>query len=171
MFMPFCIFAFCMPVGTLELLKNITMPLQLMASSISGWIAHAVLGFNVSCQGTKIIDNASGVVKYEIARGCSGIRSLISLFALMTIYGMVTYRSPWRRLALVVTSVPLAIICNIIRLICVIIAGEVFGHKASEFVHEWSGFFTYALAIGCMVMLSRWWTEAPVESKEAPAHE
>jgi len=170
-FAPFCIFVFCVPVSTMSLITKLTVPLQVLASAISGWIAHSVLGFHVSSQGTSIIDDATGIVKYEVVRGCSGIRSLISLFALMTIFGIVAYRSPWRRLALALISIPLALICNIFRLDCIILAGEVFGHKASDFAHEYSGFFTYAIALACMGVLSHWWAEAPAAAGGTPNDE
>jgi exosortase len=171
MFLPFCIFAFCVPVAGIDAMKTLTMPLQLLATSVTGWIAHSVLGFHVSSQGSKIVDDATGIVKYEVVRGCSGIRSLISLFALMSIYGIVACRSPWRRIVLALTSIPLALICNIIRLVCVIMAGEIFGGKAGDFVHEWSGFFTYALAVACMMGLSHWWAEPSAQPKETQPHD
>lgn len=160
-FMPFSMFVFCEPMSSLEVIKHLTMPLQLLASAISAWVAHGVLGFEVSRQGTHILDSF-GVVRYEVSEGCSGIRSLISLFVLMTAFGMITYRSPWRRLALMLISAPMALFCNVLRLVSVITAGEVWGAKASEVVHEYSGFFTYALALACMLALSRWWSEKPV---------
>lgn len=160
-FMPFSIFAFCVPISTSETITNLTMPLRLMATAISTWAAHGVLGFEVTRRGTQILD-ATGVARYEVAAACSGIRSLISLFVLMTVFGMLNYRSGWRRLGLMLISVPLALFCNVLRLVSVIIAGQVFGVAASEVAHEYSGFFTYALAIACMVLLSRWWKENPL---------
>jgi exosortase len=159
-FTPFTLFVFSMPWSSLDLMKSVTVPLQLFSSAVSCWIARVLLGFHVSAEGSSIRD-ALGVAKYEVSVGCSGIRSLFSLFVLMTAFGMITYRSPWRRLVLILISLPMALFCNVIRLVSVITAGEVFGPKASEVVHEWSGFFTYAIALGCMVALSRWWTEKP----------
>ena len=76
-FMPFSIFAFCVPISTLEVIKNLTTPLRLMATAISTSAAHGVLGFEVTCRGTQILD-AAGVARYDVAAACSGIRSLIS---------------------------------------------------------------------------------------------
>ena len=165
-FLPFSIFAFCVPIGSLELIKNVTMPLRLLATAISAWAAHGVLGFEVTRRGTQILD-AAGVARYDVAAACSGIRSLISLFVLMTVFGMLNYRSLWRRFGLMLISVPLALFCNVLRLISVIIAGEVFGANASKMTHEYSGFFTYAIAITCMVLLSRWWSEMPLPQTPA----
>ena len=117
-------------------------------------------------RGTQILD-AAGVARYDVAAACSGIRSLISLFVLMTVFGMLNYRSLWRRFGLMLISVPLALFCNVLRLISVIIAGEVFGANASKMTHEYSGFFTYAIAITCMVLLSRWWSEKPLPQTPA----
>lgn len=154
--MPFSIFAFCVPISSH--LTDLTMPLRLLATKISVCIAHDFLGFVVSRNGTQILD-VFGTPRYDVAAACSGIRSLVSLFVLMTVFGMITYRSPWRRLALMLLSIPVALFCNVLRLLSVITAGEVFGHEAGNIAHEYSGFFTYAIAIGCMVALSRWWNE------------
>ena len=165
-FMPFSIFVFCVPVSSLEIIKNLTMPLQLLATAISTGVAHEVLGFEVTRRGTQIFD-AAGVARYDVGAACSGIRSLISLFVLMTVFGMLNYRSLWRRFVLMLISVPLALFCNVLRLISVIIAGQVFGVRAGEVAHEYSGFFTYAIAIACMVLLSRWWSEKPLPQTAA----
>ena len=165
-FMPFSIFVFCVPISSLEIIKNLTMPLRLLATAISTGVAHGVLGFEVTRRGTQILD-ATGVARYEVAAACSGIRSLISLFVLMTIFGMLNYRSMWRRFGLMLLSVPLALFCNVLRLISVIIAGQVFGVTASEVAHEYSGFFTYAIAIACLLLLSRWWKEKPLPQTTA----
>ena len=167
-FMPFTLFVFCEPMSTLEIIKPFTIFLQVEASNISTWIAHSVLGFAIQQKGV-IISSLSGLGKYEITEGCSGIHSLISLFVLMTAFGLITYRSPWRRLALTLMSVPMALLCNVLRIVSVITAGEVFGRHASDTVHEWSGYFTYALAIGCMLALSNWWTEKPPQDTASPS--
>ncbi|MDB6029078.1 MAG: hypothetical protein JWM68_5301 [Verrucomicrobiales bacterium] len=151
---PFVLFAFCVPVGSLEFMTNVTLPLRLLAVSISSWIVNELLGFGVIRHGTQLFDS-TGNYSYDVNAACSGIRSLISLFVLMTVYGVIAFKSRARRLALVIASIPFAIACNVLRLLSVIIAAELFGQKAGNVVHDWSGFFTYALAVAFMLFISR----------------
>jgi len=164
-FMPFSLFIFCEPLSSIDTIKPLTVFLQVHAAEVSGWIAHTVLGFDTVQQGTRIFSANKSVGGYDIVEGCSGIHSLISLFVLMMAFGILTYRSPWRRIVLMIISVPLTVACNILRIVSVISMGEIFGSHASNVAHEWSGYFTYALAIGLMLALSHWWIETP-----PPAH-
>ncbi len=157
-FFPFVLFAFSVPISSLEVMKTITLPLRVFATTVSAAIANGLFGFGVVRQGTLLFD-ATGRYTYDIAAACSGIRSLISLFVLMLIYAVVTFKNPKRRLAVVLASIPFAIACNVLRLLSVILAAELFGQKAGDVVHEWSGFFTYVLAVVSMAVMSRIWQE------------
>jgi exosortase/archaeosortase family protein len=42
---------------------------------------------------------------------------------------------------------------NVVRITGVIIAGEAFGHDAGAFVEQKLGFVTFAVAIGCTLLL------------------
>ena len=165
---PFVLFIFCVPVSTLEIMKNITLPLRLFATAVSSAIANNVVGFGVIRQGTLLFD-ASGTYTYDIDAACSGIRSLISLFILMVVYSVVAYRSYRKRLYLVLASVPFAILCNVLRLLSVIIAAELFGQTVGNKVHDWSGFFTYAFAVISVTVLSRYWTETEKARGQTPS--
>ncbi len=155
-FFPFILFSFCVPIGTLEIMNNVMMPLRLFAATVSSWIANTIFGFGVIRHGTQLFD-VTGAYGYDVSAACSGIRSLVSLFVLMTIYAVVGFKSPMRRVALIAASVPFAILCNVLRLLSVIFAAEMFGQKAGNTVHDWSGFFTYALAVVAMGLISRVW--------------
>lgn len=149
-FFPFVFFVFCIPVG--GVIESITFPLRLFSTWITHLIISGMLGASVVRQGTQLT-NASNGYAYDVSAACSGIRSLISLLALTTIYGMMTFKTPWKRLVTILSAVPLAIFCNILRLLAIIMTAELFGQKAGDFVHEWSGFLTYAVALGCMLWL------------------
>jgi exosortase/archaeosortase family protein len=78
----------------------------------------------------------------------------------MVIYGWMTFRTWWRRLLLVGSAVPVAIVGNVLRLVIVIIIGEAFGQKAGVAVEQKLGFVTFALGLGCMLGLGRWLDES-----------
>ncbi len=152
-FFPFVLFVFCMPVG--GKIEEVTFPLRLFATNITYAITHGILGLTVIKKGTQLFD-ANGAYSYDVAAACSGIRSLISLLALTTIYGMITFKSNWKRILVIGMAVPLAVASNVLRLTLIVVAAEAFGQKTGDFIHEWSGFLTYAVAIVAMLLLG-WW--------------
>ena len=152
-FFPMVLFVFCVPVG--GYVEQITLPLRIFATNITYIVAHDVFGLSIIKKGTQLFD-ANGAYNYDVAAACSGIRSLISLLALTTIYSMMTFKSNWKRLLVISMAVPLAVASNVLRLTCIVVAAEAFGQKAGDFVHEWSGFLTYAVAIAAMLLMGKW---------------
>jgi exosortase len=94
---------------------------------------------------------ANRTFQYEVAAACSGIRSLIALVALTTIYGFMTFESNWKRALMMAVAIPLAVLNNLIRITGVIVIAEAFGEEAGLEFHDWAGFFTFAVALGCVM--------------------
>ena len=95
------------------LFNQITFPLQLLASRVSGLILP-LLGVPVLREGNVINLPAMAL---EVAEACSGIRSLMSLVALAIIYGYIMERRLWVRWVLALASVPIAVVANSARII------------------------------------------------------
>ena len=161
---PFGLMVFCVPVGTLA--DPLTVPLRQISTDISVFTVKHLLGIPVVQVGVQIIDPKGGY-HYEVAAACSGIRSLVTLFALTSIYGFISFRTPWKRALMVFIAAPLALLGNVIRLVGIVIAAEAFGQKAGELVHDWFGFLTFALALAVMIALGNWLRE-PADSPPAP---
>jgi exosortase len=149
-FLPFMLFLFCIPFG--NMMDKITFPLRLVATKITYIVTHGILGLPIIQQGTQLSDGEGGY-SYEVAAACSGIRSLIPLLALTTIYGALTFKTAGKRLLMVFMAVPLALGCNVLRLIAIIITHSAFGEKPAHLVHEWFGFVTYAIALVSVFLL------------------
>lgn len=158
-FFPFVLFIFCMPMA--NYVEALTFPLRLFATNITYGITHGIFGLTVIKKGTQLFD-ANGAYNYDVAAACSGIRSLISLLALTTIYGMMTFKKNWKRLLVIAMAVPLAVASNVLRLTSIVVGAEAFGQKAGDLIHEWSGFLTYAVAIVAMLFLGSWLRERDV---------
>src|ERR1041384_4092334 len=107
---PFGLFIFAIPFGTL--IDGIALPLRLLATRITVAVTHGLFGVDVTREGTQIFDSG-GKFSYDVAVACSGIRSLMSLILLSTIYGFITVKAMWRRGFLVAMAIPLAVICKI----------------------------------------------------------
>ncbi len=164
-FFPYVLFVFAVPLGSLA--EVITFPMRQLVTILSVGFSHIVLGVDVVRDGTRIFD-PRGAYEYDVAPACSGIRSLISLLALTTIYGFVTFKTGWKRGITVLAALPLALIGNTVRIVAVILAAEAFGSKAGMRVHDGAGFITFGIAIGCIMLLGYYLREEkqPLIEKE-----
>jgi exosortase len=167
---PFFLFVFCVPLGGQA--AFITFPLRLLVTWLVAVTAHWILGIDVIRMGTQLFDS-SGTYQYEVAAACSGIRSLIAIFLLATVYGFITFRSPWKRLLLMASAFPLAVLGNLARMLFIIMAAELGGQETGNYVHN-SAIFSvipYLPAIvGLLVMgrlMEKWWG---VDETMEPGH-
>jgi len=107
--------------------------------------------------GVKLLRNGTqlfspdGRFQYDVAAACSGIRSLVALFALALLVGYLNFRSGWARLALTVAGLPYVVLGNIVRVLAVVMAGEWFGQAAGERVHAWSGALVFLAVLGLLL--------------------
>jgi exosortase len=154
-FFPFFLFLFCVPSSLL--LQPITLPLRILVSQLTEWTAHYVLGIGVLRMGTQLFDPL-GKYQYDVAAACSGIRSLVAIFLLATVYGFMTFRSPWKRLFLMALAFPFSVLGNLIRMLFIIIAAEVGGQQWGNYVHESTliSLIPYIPAIVGLLWVGRW---------------
>ena len=151
---PFWLFIFSVPLAALML--PLTFPLRLMASWLTAAVAN-LLTIPVVRMGTQLMA-PDGSFQYDVAAACSGMRSLVAIFLLATIYGFVTFRSPGKRFVLMALALPLSVVGNFTRLTCIIFAAEMGGQSAGNFVHE-NGFFSlvpYVPAMAGLFLAGRW---------------
>ena len=118
-------------------------------------VAHLGLAPDLVREGTQLFDGQH-TLAYEVAAACSGIRSIVALLALMTIYGFVAFMSPWRRITMMLAALPLAVLGNVVRLCVTIGVAETFGQNAGKMVETKFGFVTFAVALGCAFLVARW---------------
>lgn len=159
-FFPFFLFGFCIPVGSLA--EHITFPMRLVVTNATVVLAQA-LDIDVAQDGSRIF-NAARTFQYDVAPACSGVRSLMALVVLGTVYGWITFKSWWRRGVMIAVALPLAVVGNVARVTAVVITAQVAGHRAGERLHDYAGFVTFAVAIGCVIWLSRLLREHPPEN-------
>ncbi len=159
-FFPFFLFAFMVPLGSYA--AKITFPLRLLVSWIVEHLFDDVLGIGVLRVGTQLF-NSLGTYQFEVAAACSGIRSLTSTLLAATAVGFVVFQSPWKRAVMIASAVPLAVIGNVLRLSLIIAAGEFFGQRTGNFVHE-NTFFSllpYVPVFVGLMYISRWLEDQP----------
>lgn len=99
-------------------------------------------------------DLTAGAVTYQIGPLCSGLSSLLGLGTLATFLAAVSPMGWWRRALVAFSSLPLAIIANLVRVVATFEIGLHWGVPASEgFVHESSDTLLFLAALIPVVAL------------------
>jgi exosortase len=110
---PILLLAFVMPVGFLD---NFTVPLRRASVTVTAFILNG-LGISVRQMGTAIIATSHPPFQLDVADPCSGIRSLVALFVGTAAYGAFVLTNIKHRWILFLSSVPIAFLGNILRLL------------------------------------------------------
>jgi len=166
-FFPFFLFGFCVPIGSLA--EPVTFRLRLLVSQLVGFVSHYLLAIDVKVQGNLLVD-PSGHYQYEIAAACSGIRSLIATVAFSIVLGFTSFKEFWKRTIIIASSVPLAVLGNLVRMLFIVIAAEMGGQEWGAYVHEGGpgGFFSllpYIPAFVGLLVLERYLRTPPSPSQ------
>jgi exosortase len=125
------------------LFNQITFPLQLLASRLAAPVLP-LLGVPVLREGN-LISLPSGTL--EIAKACSGVRSLMSLITVAIIYGFLTDKRLWLRCLLALASVPIAVIANSSRIIGIGLLVQYWNEDAAEYFHASWGWIVFVVSL------------------------
>lgn len=132
--------------------NQIAFPLQLTASQV-GEFAMTAAHVPVLREGNVLI---LANTTLEVAEACSGIRSLVSLLTLGIVFGYFADSRAWVRTLIALSTVPVAILSNGVRVAGTGIAAHRFGPAAAEgFFHEFSGWALFAVAFLMILGLQR----------------
>jgi len=141
-----------------RLYRSITQPLQQFAAWAAGLILNTFPGGEIERGGINIAffmdDGRQGA--FTVAGACSGMRSLMAFAALGLAMAYFTPRPVWHRVAMAVAVVPVALFCNILR---VIITGslQMYGYPdlASGTAHSLLGLLLFGLGF-CIYLAILW---------------
>ncbi|MDD5136042.1 MAG: exosortase/archaeosortase family protein [Candidatus Omnitrophica bacterium] len=136
----------------LVVVGNLTVKLKLFAAQAATFILNHI-GFP-SVRNGSIIRMPNSFIAVEAP--CSGLRSLISLLTLGLLFAYVTKISPVKKAALFLSSVPIALASNVIRIILLATVNDLYGEKvAMGFFHDFTGFLVFAVAFSGLYGVSR----------------
>jgi exosortase len=132
--------------------STIAFRLQLLVSRVSAGVI-ALIGIPVHRNGN-IIEVASGPLAVEEA--CSGMRSIMALLALSSLFAYILYRTKLRQWILVAFALPVAVVTNIIRVTVTGIAAHYLGREVAEGVlHDSFGWLVFVLAFILLFLVSK----------------
>lgn len=130
--------------------NEISLPLQFLASRLGSSLL-ALVGVPVLREGN-VIQMSS--LTLDVAEACSGLRFLISLITIATIYGSFKEPSLVRRVWIVLAAIPVAIGANGLRIMGSGIIGEYWSpEKAEGFFHTFSGLVFFVVSLMLLVLL------------------
>lgn len=164
---PFLLFIFSIPLASH--LNFILFPLRLLVCWMVEMVSH-LIGIGVIRHGTQLFD-PSGNFQYEVAAACGGMRSLVAIILLATVYAFAVFKSPKKRILLMASAIPFAVLGNFVRLFAIILAASFGGQSAGNYVHEGGPFGIISLLPYVPAIFGLLWLGRFMERSETEAHE
>jgi exosortase len=151
LFFPLAFLLLMVPLPAI-IFNKIAFPLQLLASNVGEYTVSS-LDIPILREGNVLIlANA----QLEVAEACSGIRSLVSLFTLGLVFGYFVDQRAWVRGVIAISSIPVAILANGLRVASAGVAAHNFGPAGAEgLFHEFSGWAVFVVAFLMMLVFQR----------------
>ncbi|MEN6616234.1 MAG: exosortase/archaeosortase family protein [Syntrophorhabdus sp.] len=136
--------------------NNFSLFLKLQVTNIAAYFLGQMTNI-AFIQDGNIITLAAGSL--EVADACSGVRSLISMLALGVLVVFMSKYAAWKKLILLMSTIPIAVLANIVRLILLVILAEYYGIKVADgYLHVFSGLLVFSIGLillmGVHVLLS-----------------
>ncbi len=146
---------------------KITLALKLVSTKI-GVLMMRAYGMSAFQDGN-VID--LGFTKLQVVDACSGLRYLFPLIILGILVAYFFKSRWWKKILLVLSTIPITIFTNSLRIAFTGILSERFGSKAVEgFFHDFEGLVIFMFALGClvleMVVLAKLFPEAKTVEQE-----
>jgi exosortase len=120
-----------------------------------------------SGEGSNVIQLSNPENQLEVARACCGLKMMTVFFAICVGYSLVLQAPVWKKIVLIVSAVPIAIISNVMRIVITGMLDEWWKPSVGEFVHDNAGWLMMVWAMlmiwGEMTLLSALLIEAPSE--------
>jgi len=139
--------------------SRVAQPLQHLAAEVAVRVL-TLSGVEAAVSGTKIImDSSHGARTLNVAEACAGLRSLMTFVSVAAAVAFLTSRPLWQRIVLVVSAVPIAIFCNVMR-----VAGQgLLDHYVSPslsdgFAHQFVGLIMLIPAF-FLILLMAWFLD------------
>jgi len=105
-----------------------------------------LFGVTVAREGNVILLNDS--VPLAVAEACSGLRMLTAFIVVAAVMAYIVGRPRWQKVVLLISSVPVAIACNLARLV---VTAELYlvasSETAERFFHDFAGLTMMPLAV------------------------
>lgn len=149
------------------LYNNIAVKLKLISSKIGVDIMQ-MMGMSAYREGN-VID--LGFTQLQVVDACNGLRYLIPLLVLGIIIAYM-YKAPlWKKLVLVLSTIPISIMLNSFRIASVGVLYQFWGQVVAEgFFHDFSGWFIFMVSLA-ILLIEMWLLSKIFVSGKPPTQE
>ncbi|MFZ0033564.1 MAG: exosortase [Sedimentisphaerales bacterium] len=143
----------------------VALPLQHWATS-SAVFCLEMTGYEVVQEGNVI---HIGQATVAVAEACNGLRMITAFFVISSLVILLVKREWWEKLLVLASSLPIALLCNTVRLtITAVVFTMLSGEYWEKIFHDFGGYAMMPLALG-MIVLELWLltkiTTAPTEKQ------
>ena len=134
---------FMMPLP-FQIERMLSDPLQVLGASESAWYIQAC-GIPALAQGNTIL---MGNTRLGVADACSGLRMLMVFLAISVAAAIVSRRTRWEKILILMSAIPIALICNIARIVATAVAHQYVGRETADLIfHDLSGWLMMPMAM------------------------
>ncbi len=141
--LPLAYLVFMIPLPY-TLYDTLALPLKSLVSW-SATMGIKLLGLPVLREGNMILFPN---ITLEVVDACSGLRSLTSLIALGVAFAFLFLKQPWQRVVLILSTIPIAVFTNALRVFITGILSRHMGAAAAEgFFHDFAGLAVFVMAM------------------------
>jgi exosortase len=143
----------------------LALPLQHWATS-SAVFCLEMIGYEVVREGNVI---HIGQASVAVAEACNGLRMITAFFVISSLIVLLVKREWWEKLLVLASSLPIAFLCNTVRLTITAIAFTMLsGEYWEKIFHDFGGYAMMPLALS-MIVLELWLltkiTTVPLEKR------
>jgi exosortase len=149
--LPVFFLAFALPIWQ-PVINEFTNPLQLISAQTSVQMLKA-LGYDLYMPQPTMVQMNNFLL--DVGVPCSGLKMIIALTAFTLLFMMVGSLSWWANLVLMVTTIPLAIFINGLRITMIGMVGEQWGADAGHKFHDYSGYIALIVCFFILFKLAR----------------
>lgn len=143
--------AFLLLAVPLPFIDIIAPPAQKISAVSSAYMANLVIPVN---REGLLLYTSNGV--FEIALECSGLKSIISLLTISIIYTFILEGGLLMKYTIVLSSIPLALVGNILRIVSILIIAENYGQEtALNYFHDFSNILLFSVVLVGLFFIGR----------------
>ena len=144
---PLLFLSFCIPLP-MFIFQGLSAKLQLLSSQLGVYIIR-LFNISVYLEGN-VID--LGSYQLQVAEACSGLNYLFPLMSVAFICAYFFTAPLWQRAVVFISSIPLTIIMNSVRIGLIGVLTEHYGKSMAEgFLHDFEGWFVFMVCTAIMV--------------------
>ena len=145
---PILFLLLAIPVPIIDLIAS---PVQTISAVSSSGLGN-FLGIPVQREGF-VLNMPTG--KFEVALECGGLRSIISLLTIAIIYAFILEGSLLMKSVITLSSIPLAMIGNILRITSLIVANKYGQETVLNYFHDFSSLLLFTIALIGLFLVGR----------------